>query len=342
MITKEFRELAKHAALRTAPANYSVETVDEAFRGELKKYCGSITDFLRNRYDLFDIIIENADDIVPRNVTNALDMFAEVVVVPQGQKKVFKTSKSASKMRAKKFLTQVGLAGVYEAFRLDSTSFEVKVNAVGGAAMIDFERMLDGEETLAEVMDVITEGLSDAVFNQVQKALRGLISSSDLPENNIVSDTAFDADKMFKLASIARAYGSNPVIFAPPEFVATMAPDLSEAALVSEKAIDSLYETGYISRFRGIPVVQIPQSFTDTTNSTTVIDPQMAYVLPSGGRNEKVVKVVLEGQTQMYDWVNKDNSMEIQVYRKMGVALLSGPNICVYRNTGITQTLEEL
>ena len=37
-MTNEFRELARHAAHRTAPENFALENVDTAFREELKKY----------------------------------------------------------------------------------------------------------------------------------------------------------------------------------------------------------------------------------------------------------------------------------------------------------------
>ena len=70
----------------------------------------------------------------------------------------------------------------------------------------------------------------------------------------------------------------------------------------------------------------------------TWIDPRLAYILPTGG--EKVVKVVLEGDTQVNDFKNRDNSMEIHVYKKMGAAILTHYNWAIYENTGITQTFD--
>lgn len=352
MFTQEFRDLAKHAARRTAPANYDLANVDEAFREELSKYCGSIPQFMKNRYDLFEIIMEQADEIVPANVIALLGQFAEIVQIGQGQRKMFKTSKLASKLRARKFLTQVGLAGVYETFRLDRDVYEVRAHAVGGAVTIDFERMLDGEETLAEVMDVITEGLTNSVFMEVQKALRSLVSNADMPTANKVVGSSYDGDALFKLVSIVKAYGggsissNGAVIFAPPEFIAAMGPDAivpvpsggAYGGVYHPQDIDAIHNTGYINLFRGTPIVQIPQSFVDTNNEMTYIDPTIAYVLPTGG--EKVVKVVLEGNTQMYDHVNRDNSMEIQVYKKMGAAILTLHNIAIYENTDIDNTLD--
>lgn len=347
-MTQEFRELAKHAAHRTAPENFSLQDVDKAFQEELMNYCSSIPQFLKNRYDLYEIIMENADEIVPAKVIDAIGIFAEVSQVGQGQKAVFKTSNRASKMRAKKFLTQVGLAGVYETFRLDTSSFEVSAHAVGGAITVDFERMLDGQETMADVMEVITEGLTDAVYVEVQKTLRAAVNAN-APSANRVIASSFDADKMFNLCNTVKNYGGagtvggGAVIFAPPEFVSAMGPDAivpvgtNYQGIYHPQDIDAIHNQGYINLFRGVPIIQIPQAFTDTSNTTTWIDPQLAYVLPTGG--ERIVKVVFEGNTQMYDWNNKDNSMEMQVYRKLGTAIMTYYNFGIYQNTGIAQTM---
>lgn len=339
---KEIKELALHAARGTAPATFSVENVNEALVDELNKLAGSINQFMKNRYDIYEILIETADEVAPNRVIDALSPFAEVKVVGQGQKAMFK--KKVGRSRAKKFLTQVGLSGVYETFRLDSTTFEIPVHAVGGAVTIDFERMLDGAESIKDVMDIITEGLVDSVFLEVQKALRGALNATARPTVNKFSQNNFDGAEMMKLISVVRAYGESAVIFAPPEFVAAMGPDAivpgdtGVQGVYAPQDIASIHEKGYITMFRGTPIVQIPQSFVDENNQKTWIDPRLAYILPTGG--EKVVKVVLEGDTQVNDFKNRDNSMEIHVYKKMGAAILTHYNWAIYENTGITQTLE--
>mgnify|MGYP001623608982 FL=1 len=339
---QEIKELALYAAKGTAPANYQVENVNEALRDAFKDLAGSVNQFMKNRYDIYEIMIETADEIVPNKVIDAVGRFAEVQVVGQGQKALFK--RSLGRNRAKKFLTQVGLSGVYETFRLDKTTFEVPAMAIGGAVTIDFERFLDGAEDIAELMDIITEGLTDSVFIEVQKALKAAINATGRPDANKVSKNTFDAESMIKLINVVKAYGSNAVIFAPPEFVAAMGPDAivpvgtNYQGIYHPQDIDAIHNTGYINLFRGTPIVQIPQSFIDETNTKTWIDPQLAYVLPTDG--EKVVKVVLEGQTQVHDFTNRDNSMEIHVYKKMGAAILTHHNWGIYQNTGITDTSE--
>lgn len=338
---KELKDLALHAVRGTAPANYTAETVDEALRGEIAAMCTSINMFQRNKHDIFEIIITAADEVVPNKVIDAMGMFAEVKQVPQGQKALFKRG-MLGRNRAKKFLTQVGLSGVYETFRLDNDTFELGGRAIGGGASIDFERFLDGADNMSDLMDIITEGLTDAAYGEVQKCLTAAVNAVGRPDANKVVDSAFNGDNMFKLVSTVKAYGGNAVIFATPEFVGAMGPDAivpvgaNYQGVYHSQDIDAIHNTGYINIFRGTPVVQLPQSFVDEKNEQTWINPQFAYVLPTG--KEKVVKIVFEGQTQMWDFVNKDQSIEIMAYKKMGAAILTHHNWGIYQNTSIPDT----
>ena len=343
MTIKDLKELAVYAAKGQAPTNFSVENVDEALRDGLRELAGSVNEFMKNRYDIYDIVIQAADEIVPNKVIDAVGIFAEVQQVAQGQKAMFRTR--LGRTRARKFLTQVGLSGVYETFRLDHGYFELSGHAIGGACRIDFERMLDGADNMADLVSLLTEAQTDAVYQEVQKALRAAVTKSGVPTNNRVIGS-WDSSEMMKLISTVRAYGSGAVIFAPPEFVAAMGAD--EIAPVPANGaygvyhpqdIDAIHNTGYINIFRGTPIVQIPQSFIDENNEETWIDPQLAYVLPTGG--ERVVKIVFEGGTQIWDFTNKDQSMEIHTYRKIGSAILAYHNWAIYQNEDIDQTYAE-
>lgn len=340
---QELKELALHSVRGTVPANFSLDTVDKALREELSACFTNMIEYERNKLDLFEIIMETADEYLPNKVIAGMGPFAEVKVVPQGQKALFK--RKLGRMRAKKFLTQVGLSGVYETFRLDSETFEVSAHAIGGAARIDFERFLDGEDNLSDLMDIILEGLEDAIYGEVQRCLKASLSQTGRPTANYVVENSFDGTKMAKLCATVKAYGQSATIFAPPEFVLAMGPDAIVSGIASTtngiyspKDIEAVHDRGYINVFRGNPVVQIPQSFIDETNTKTWIDPQLAYVMPTGG--EKVVKVVLEGQTQVHDFENRDNSMEIHAYKKIGAAIMTFNNWGIYQNTGIAQTME--
>ena len=355
MTINELRELARHAARRTAPAEFSISSVDAAVAEGFQNLTGSINAFMKNRYDIYEIIIENADEIVPNKVMDAMSAFAEVIQLKNGEKKVFKRG-PIGRGRAKKFLTQVGLNGLYETFRLDQETFEIKTKAIGGAVSIDFERLTDGAETLAEFMDVLTEAQVDGIYGEVQKALIAAVENTAMPTANKYAGS-YDAAKLQALINTVKAYGGSATIFASPEFIAAMGPDaiapvisyniqqMTGAGMTNTVThhggyatddIDSIHNLGRIRIFRGCPVVELRQSFLDEKNEQVMIHPQFAYVLPSG--KEKVVKVAMEGGTQMYDVINPDQSIEVHTYRKIGVGILAFNNWGVYKNTGITAT----
>lgn len=333
------KDLALHALQGTTPAaNFTTQDVNEAFRTELKSLAGSINQFMKNRYDIYDIITEPVNQVLPQRIYEAIGMFAEIKAVDNGSTVRFK--RPTGRMRARQFLTQVGVSGVYEAFRLDTEYFNVTTTARGGAATLDFERLLAGDESLADYMDALTDAMTIATFKEIQNALRAAINQTGVPTKNKVTVNAFDAEKMVELCSVVDTYGQ-AAIFATPEFVAKMGADIIVPVSngmpgVSASDLEDIRNTGFIKIFRGHPVIVLPQSFEDETNTNTVMDPQMAYVLPTG--NEKVVKVVFEGEQQIYDWINKDNSLEVNTYRKIGVAILAYNNWGIYKNSGITQT----
>lgn len=343
MTIQEIRELASHAVNRTAPENYSVESVDQALCDAMNSLGGSVNKFMKNRYDIYTIITEQADAVVPKRVSDALGMFAELRTVPNGTKVSFR--RTLGKMRAKQFITRAAQSGVYETFRLDTQSFDVPTHAYGGAAIIDFQRMLDGAETMSDLVEIINDGLTDSIYGEVQKALRSAINATTRPTANMYTGSTFTASEMVKLMNVVRAYGDGVVIFAPPEFIAAMGPDAivpvgtNYQGVYHPQDIDRIHNQGFINIFRGAVVVQLPQSFTDENNNKTQIDPQLAYIFPTG--KERIVKVVLEGPTQVHDFMNRDNSMEIHFYRNIGAAIITHNNWAIYKNTGITQTYTE-
>lgn len=345
MTIEQLKEIAYHAANRTAPTNFSLTQVESAWIDGLKELCGSYTQFMKNRYDIYEIMIDTVDRILPSKTLETLGMFAEIKTVPQGTTAIFK--RKYNKNRALKFLTQVGLSGVYETFRLDTEVLNIRAHAVGGAVTVDFERMLDGAESLAEVMDIMVEGMNDAVYCEVHKALTAAINATERPSVNMVSKNTFVAADMLGLINVVRSYGTEAVIFATDAFVAAMGPDAVVPAITGAaqgiyhpEDIDAIHRTGFINMFRGVPIIRMPNHYIDDTNSGKYISDQFAYIFPTGG--EKVVKIVLEGQTQIYDRDNRDQSMEINMYKKMGVGLMTHNQWCIYQNTSLPAGVNRL
>ena len=309
---------------------FSYADLNETLRSELKEIAGTYQLYRENKNLVFSLIEETIDDVLPRKVMEQYGQFAEVKTFAQGDKPVFtQRITEAAKRRAKQFITKVGLAGVYEVFKLDGKTFEVPTSAFGGAAQIGFEEFLDGRVDFADVLDIVMEGLDRCVYIEIERALKGAIVN--LPTANQTNQTNFNEVEMDKLIAIADSYGHS-TIYCTYEFAATMVPD---AGWRSDDMKNQRWNNGYLANYKGHSVIVLPQSFEDETNSVKVIDPSYAWIIPTGA--SKPVRIALEGGTIVNEYVNRDLSREVQVYKKLGVAAIITNNICVYRNTSLSR-----
>lgn len=336
------------------PSKFSNADVDQALTEEIHKIASDYNSYRRNKLDLFEILQESYTEILPRQIEQFMQAFAEVKTVPLGQKAQFVVR--TGRRRAKQFITQVALSGVYESFRLDSDTFEVGGKAIGGAAYIDFERYLTGDEVITESIELLYEGFNEAIYGEIQKALLAAVNADNRPAANKHISAGFDANAMQQLCTVAGTYGNgSAVIYATPEFVSAMGPDAigmpvygayaltanPEAGsapgyatpVYNPRNIEEIAQYGRIKTFRGTPIVEIPQSFTDERNEITVANPAVAYIFPAG--KEKPVKIVFEGPIQFDDWQHRDRSFEVEIYGRVGVAILTNYDWCVYVNTDL-------
>jgi hypothetical protein len=262
----------------------------------------------------------------------AYGQFAEIKQFSQGEKAVFtQRVTAASRRRAKQFITKVGLAGIYETFKLDGASFELKSTAYGGAAEISIEEFLDGRVDLAELLDIVMEGLNDAIYVEISKALASMVEM--LPNEQKVSHNGFDGAMFDELLQHADSYAPT-TIYCTYEFAAKMIPANEWA---SESVKNELWNKGYLANYRGHNVVILPQSYEWNEESKgytdKVINPAIAYLIPSNAG--KVVKVAFEGQTLVRDLEQDDWSKHVDVYKKMGVGVFSAGIVHIYENTAL-------
>lgn len=340
---KDLKDLALCAAKKTVPAefaNKTVEDVNDVLRQELTELCGTYNKYRRNKYDLFEIMQETMDEIVPKEVESFVNIFAEVRNYANGQKPSFKVKKG--KTRAKRFATRATASGVYETFRLDSDTVEVSTFVIGDAAYIDFERFLSGEEDWADYMEALIAGILHKVYTELFDCLIAQSAVTSLTNHNMYeTDSNYNSENFGSLVNKVKNYGA-AVIVACPEFIDKMGPDAivpgttNYQGIYSPDDIASIASIGRIRQYRGTPIIEMPQSVVDEMNNKLVFNPAYAFILPVG--NEKVLKVAFEGPTIVKDWENRDNSMEIQAYKKMGAAIVTYNNWAIYKNEEIDGT----
>ena len=312
--------------------NLSYDALNETLRQELNAYAGTPALYRENKNLIFSIIEEVIDDVLPKRVTEAYADFAEVRVFGQGDKPQFRRKNYSARQRAKQFITRVGLAGVYEVFKLGAGDevFDVQTSAIGGAGQISIEEFLDGRVDFAEIVAIIMEGMDDLIYQEIAAAFNASINQ--LPAANRVAVAGFDEAAMDQLINIAAAYGT-PVIYCTFEFAVRMIPQ--ESWRYTEAMKDELYRTGRLATYKSTKVVILPQGFVDGTNTTKVIDPGYAWVIPTGSDN-KPIKVAFEGNTMVREVEsNHDWSRDIHVYKKVGVVAMLANNICSYVDTSL-------
>lgn len=311
--------------------NFSYSALNEALRREVNEIAGTYSLYRENMNTLFSLIEETLNEVVPARTLERYGQFAETKTFAQGDKPVF--TRRMGHMRAKQFITRVGLAGVYEVFKLGGESFEVQTSAIGGAAQIGFEEFLDGRADFAEVINIVMEGMDELIYREIAAALQS--SVGQLPTANTVAVNGFDEAAMDRLIQVASVYGK-PSIYCTYEFAVKMLPS---EGWVSDSMRDMVWSQGYLGSYKGCPVIVLPQSFEDETNSRKVIDPGYVWVIPAGA-DSKPVKVAFEGATHVRERENEDWSRDIQVYRKVGVGVMLANNICSYIDTDLAGKLD--
>jgi len=310
--------------------NFAYSELQDTLRDEFKNLAGTYALYRENKNTVFALLEQTIEDVLPQRVLEQYGSFAEIKTFAQGDKPIF-TQKitTASRRRAKQFIGKVGLAGLYEVFKLDGQSYEVTTNAIGGAAQIGFEEWLDGRVDFADVLDIVMEGLDECIYVEIEKQLIGAVAN--VQAANKKSNNNFVEADMDELISIADSYGKS-AIYCTYEFAATMVP---ASGWVSDEMRNQKWNNGYLANYKGHQVVVLPQSYEDEKNQTKVIDPRYAWIIPVGA--EKPVKIAFEGQTIVDEYTNYDRSREVQIYKKVGVRAIFSNAICVYDQYGLTR-----
>ena len=325
---------SKPVAYSFGEKSFGYSEMNETLRAEFAALAPDYRTYKINQNTIFALIEQTIDDVLPNRVMEQYGQFAEIKTFAQGDKPIF-TQKitQASRNRAKQFIGKVGLAGLYEVFKLDGRSYEVTTNAIGGAAQIGFEEFIDGRVDFAEVLNIVMAGLDECIYMEIEKQLIGAAQNVQTANvNNISTQNGFNEKEMDRLLSISDSYGGRATIYCTFEFAATMIPSDNRW---SNEMKNTMWNNGYLGAYKGHQVIVLPQSFEDETNSKKVIDPAYAWIIPTGA--EKPVKIAFEGGTIVDEYTNYDRSKEVQIYKKVGVRAIFSNDICVYKNTSLTR-----
>ena len=335
---KEIKELTKalsecnksHAVNYTFSkddgSNYtlSVEAINETLRRELFEKCGSRNGFEKNKYDLYELMAEEIDGKLPPELGNYFEGFTEIHQFGPSDAPEFTIRKDRKNLRARRFAVRGSSAGSYEVFRLSKENkLRVHMFAITDACQIAFEDFLSGRVDWNEMLNAVELGIADRIYDAILDCLTHI--ESKLPAANKGTGSTFDPSVLEKVLSTVGVYGT-PTIFCTETFARAITEGSDWASEAEKIARRNL---GYLAQYKGAKIVVLPQSFTDETNTTKVVDDTKAFVLPAG--RGPIFYVALQGNTEFRDVDNEDWSIEIQAYKRVGVAAL------VYNDLGIVE-----
>ena len=331
---RKYFELAKQAYNRKDTVEngvtYTSDEKNSALRDAFKELVpdgkNRYKSFRQNKIEIFELIEENVDEILPKRVDDAYGGFVEYQILDQGQKPKFKTKKG--KRGLLNFITKVGLGGVIERTRLDVDYINMTMEAYGGAVYVEFERFLDGVVDWTDLVNAIIDGIMEKINLQIQTTL--IASFTGLAANMKVQANAFVPSQMGQLITNVQSYGDNVVIFCTPTFAGTIE---ETPGFITDMDKTERREFGRIGKFRGASVVVLPNAFADDTNTSKVLSDQYAIVIATN--ETKIVKVAFEGQTIVREIENSDDSMEFKAMKKFGVTIVYSNYYSMFRNTSL-------
>lgn len=316
------------------PSEFTAADLENSLREQLK-------DFQDFRYlrkhaaELYEIIEEVANIVIPRRVLEQFGDFAEIRRKNYGEKISFTIR--TGRYRGKKFVTKAGDQGIYKTFTLDNRELVMQPRVYAGATRLEIEDFLLGRITMNELLDVLTEALSEKVYLEIQKALVASFNAPDRPAANKYSGNGLIIEEFDKLINTVRAYGDAVNIYCTFAFASRLYNAPGWASLVNPKIssrdLEDIRDQGYVGMYKGCNVIVLNQSFTDDTNTETLVDDSYAYIMPVGA--EKPVKIAFEGPTFVRNFTDAVLSEEISLEQMFDIAILSNNYWAIYRDESL-------
>jgi len=342
--TEEIVKLAK-IATKASPSspvaysfngeNFGYSEVQDTLRDQFAQLAPDYRTYRENKNTIFRIIEESLSETVPERTKLNYEQWAEVKRFGQGDKPIFRRkTMNRNRNRGKQFITRVGLAGIYEVWKLGSAqeSFEVPTSAIGGACQIGFEEYLDGRVDWAELVNIVYEAIDELIFEEVGQALSEGINQ--LPAANKVVSAGFNEAAFDAILNQAKMYG-NVTIYCTNEFAVKMIPQ--EAWRYTDRMKEELYRNGRLTGYKGEHVVILPNAYKTAFGDEKVLDPSLCWIIPSSA-DQKPVKIAFEGDLYTKEFENYDWSHDIHMYQKVGVVCMMDNAIHVYKDTSLLQT----
>jgi hypothetical protein len=329
---EEVKALIMAAAKPTAGLNFA--DVQSAAKNALNTYFAEISggDSVRalryNSREIFAIIDEVIDEVVPAQIQDMTAQFAEVRRFARNEKVEFVIPTTyGSTRRQYTAVRRSARGGVYRAYRLDGKVLDMEMYPWAVAYAVTLEDLLTGQRTIAELLSIITNAWVERIFRDVVDAL--FTAAAAAPAANQNTGSTFSPADLDDIIEVVGAYG-NPFIFGFRKSVAKIINvTLTNTGGAVMADLDDIRRQGFVQIYKGIPVVMMPDYFLDLNNTTFVFAQykDTLLVLPA---NERPVKVAFKGEGYTQEIQQATGGVEYQNHQIVGMTVLFNNHIGSY------------
>lgn len=298
---------------------------EDALRNAINEACGgefNYKTFRSNKYDVFTIIEETLDDTLGVVITNQFDNLAEVKNVAVGEKPVFRVN-DPSLFRIARI---AGGTNDLRRQKILNRKFEVDTDYFGAKLYAEMEMFVAGMIPWTEMVNRLTLSFANDLGIRIYEA----IANSYTALNAVYGVTGtYNEDKLFDMVQHveAKSGGRKAVVMGTKKALRKVSKEL----MMSEGMKEKFNNVGYIGNVGGTDLVLLPQAHKVGTDEFFV-DDNMLLVVP---QSEKLVKIVVEGDTQMIEIADagtrNDQQMEYQIQKKFGVGVMQSAIYGIYK-----------
>jgi hypothetical protein len=318
-------KLTRVEAFSLALDAYHKRSSKEEFSAEqrvegLRNYLADLNkNYRANKDEIFQIVEDVVNEILPKKVLETVSQFAEFRTFDNNTQVRFRV-KQTHKIKA----VEVAVGGSVERVRVDQGWITVGTEAVQCKVYEEYERVIGGLCDWNELINLVVDAINTAIMEKVYQALIGVYA--DLPTVNAHTSDVLEVAELDKIINVVKAYGA-PIIMGSS--LAVQQIPVSFPTAPSEADKNDMRNKGFIGVYKGLPVVELPNSFEDTDNTVKVFDDQYLFVIPAG--SEKIVKVALEGGLITRESQGQDWTSNFEAYQKVGTAVYFVNNIGMYK-----------
>lgn len=333
MERSELKVLLKGALTQNPDVNFADR--EEAAVSALLEYHGLTREssYRQLKKVGFEVIEEVIDEILPKMIEDVMGQFATVKSFGRNEEVVYKV-KGLGKRRALLSIVPGARAGIYKARRLDGKVLSIKTRTITAGVFVQLEEILLGTASLGELMNNILDGVQYQIFKDIVSALRTI--KGQAPAANVQSAEGLDTDLVDGIIRVVSAYG-RPIIICFHNLAVKFNNLVNVAGAIPNfpvQDLDEIRNQGYVTVYKGTPVVNIPNYLLDEENASWIFSEADAFILPV---DEKPVIVAFQGDGYIQENSHALGGAEQNYHKMMGTAILAYNNLGIYTDTSIAE-----